>query len=394
MRAAQFHVAGDIRIEDIPTPNPDDSENNDQVLVEVEWCGICGSDLNEYLFGPFAIPSPKKGPHPLTHALLPLPMGHEFSGRISHVPNSIAETSHLRKGQPVAIDPRYFCSSCIPCTQSATNSCDKLGFMGISGKWGGFSEAVAVDSDHVYVLPDKLPGGEEVDLAAAALIEPLAVAWHAVKLFLSIAPYQAGAPSQSEKIDFSSIPILVVGAGPVGVATVFVLRARGARTIFVSETSKARRDMLADTGIVSDIVDPLNDDVTKRIKDITDDGVSAVFDCAGAQGGYDAGCASLRFRGVYVNLALPKAPITIPIMPFLWKEIMYKCSLAYDEQDFKETVDAFVSGRFKGVEKMITRRLDLNDIVEQGFKELIKPNDHIKILATPKKGIVKPDITM
>ncbi|KAL4957895.1 chaperonin 10-like protein [Aspergillus filifer] len=390
MRAAQFHAAGDIRIEEIPPPNPEHCEN--QVLVEVEWCGICGSDLNEYLHGPFAIPHEKTGPHPLTNALLPLSMGHEFSGRISHVPDSISRSSSntLQEGQAVVIDPRYFCSSCSPCTQSATNSCDKLGFMGISGKWGGLSEVVAVDRDHLYVLPERFPDGEEVDLAAAALIEPLAVAWHGVKLFISIAPYQNDKPGM--EVYLASTPILIVGAGPVGVATVFVLRARGARTIYVSETSKARRDMLSEVGIVSGVFNPLTDDIPTRIKDATSDGVAAVFDCAGAQGGFDAGCASLRFRGVYVNLALPKTPITIPIMPFLWKEIMYKCSLAYNEVDFRETVDAFVSGRFKGVEKMITRRLDLDDIVEKGFKELTKPNDHIKILATPRRGIIKPEI--
>lgn len=94
---------------------------------------------------------------------------------------------------------------------------------------------------------------------------------------------------------------------------------------------------------------------------------------------------------------------TLPLGPFLWKDLIYKCSLAYDERDFKETVDAFVSGeflskrltilikpgRFKGVEKMITKRVILEDIVEKGFKELVKPNDHIKILATPKHANIK-----
>ncbi|KAL4929564.1 chaperonin 10-like protein [Aspergillus undulatus] len=359
MRAAQFHAAGDIRIEDIPPPQPDSSDTKDKILIEVEWCGICGSDLNEYLHGlnqgPFAIPTPETGPHPLTNALLPLPIGHEFSGRIKHVPESIpvskSSTRTLRKGQAVVVDPRYFCSSCSPCTQAATSNCDKLAFMGISGKWGGLSEVVAAAPEQVYVLPEN-PGGEgeevDLDLAAAALIEPLAVAWHAVKLYLSIAhcQYQSSHLNSNEPVavDIASVPILVVGAGPVGVATVFVLRARGAKTIFVSETSKARRDMLLETGIPTEIFDPTTDDVPERIKALTGDGVSIVFDCAGAQAGFQAGCASLRYRGVYINLALPKGPITLPIMPFLWNEIMYKCSLAYDEVDFQETVDAFVSG--------------------------------------------------
>ncbi|RDW59342.1 2,3-butanediol dehydrogenase [Aspergillus mulundensis] len=382
MRAAQFYAAGDVRVEDVPAPQ----ESTDKVLIEIEWCGICGSDLNEYIFGPFAIPSPQSGPHPLTNALLPVTMGHEFTGRISYVPDSI---SHLKKGQAVVVDPRYYCSSCTPCSQTATNSCEKIGFVGLSGGGGGLSEVVAVKPEAVHVLPED--GSAKVDLAAAALIEPLAVAWHALSLYLSIAPYQSGL-ADGENEDLSSIPVLIIGAGPVGVAMSYVLRARGANIVYVSEMSKARRETLRDAGIVTEIFDPAEVDVPQMVKALTGDGVSVVFDCAGAQPGFDSGCQSLRFRGVYVNLAVPKAPMTLPLAPFLWKEIMYKCSLAYNQDDFKSVVEAFVLGRFQGVEKMITRRLSLEDIVEQGFKELIKPNDHIKILATPKRANINGSI--
>ncbi|KAL4921125.1 chaperonin 10-like protein [Aspergillus aurantiobrunneus] len=394
MRAARFHAAGDIRIEDIPPPQPSD----DKVLVDVEWCGICGSDLNEFIFGPFAIPSARKGPHPLTNALLPVTMGHEFTGRISHVPEAFASSTErtrqpLRKGQAVVIDPRFYCSSCTPCTQSATNSCEKLGFMGISGGGGGLSDVVAVSPEQIHVLPERtsenggVDSGDGPDLAAAALVEPLAVAWHAVRLFFSISAAQFG--SGSEKVNLRDVPVLVVGAGPLGVAMVFVLRARGAQTIFVSEVSKARREMLREAGIVTETLDPAQDNVAKRCKEVTGSGVGVVFDCAGSQAGFQAGCESLRVRGVFVNLAAPKMPITLPFGPFMWKEIMYKCSLAYDQGDFKDTLDAFVSGHFRGVEKMITRRIALEDIVEQGFKKLVKPNDHIKILATPKQANIR-----
>ncbi|KAL4899121.1 hypothetical protein BDW74DRAFT_183991 [Aspergillus multicolor] len=382
MRATQFYAAGDVRVEDVPTPE----ESNDKVLIEVEWCGICGSDLNEYIFGPFAIPSQQSGPHPLTNAVLPVTMGHEFTGRISYVPESVL---HLKKGQAVVVDPRYYCSSCTPCSQTATNSCEKIGFVGLSGGGGGLSEVVAVIPEAVHVLPED--EDNKVDLAAAALIEPLAVAWHALSLFLSVAPYQ-GARTDSESADLSKIPVLIIGAGPVGVAMSYVLRARGAKTVYVSEMAKARRDTLRDAGTVTEIFDPAEIDAPVMVKALTGDGVGVVFDCAGAQPGFDAGCQSLRFRGVYVNLAVPKTPMTLPLASFMWKEIMYKCSLAYNQDDFKSVVEAFVTGRFQGVEKMITRRLSLEDIVEQGFKELIKPNDHIKVLATPKRANINGSV--
>ncbi|KAL5334450.1 chaperonin 10-like protein [Aspergillus crustosus] len=382
MRAARYYAAGDIRIEDVPTPELSTGDN--KVLVEVDWCGICGSDLMEYLVGPFTIPSARTGPHPLTNTILPVTMGHEFTGRITHLPDSVgkercigAQGTPLKAGQAVVIDPRYYCSSCLPCSQSATNCCEKFGFVGLSGGGGGLSEFVAVSASQVYVLPESEASSEAggVDLAAAALIEPLAVGWHAVQLFLSTHPSPP---------NLSTVPVLVIGADPVGVATIFVLRAFGVKTILVSEPSRVKREMVQQTGITTEIHDPTEVNIPDRCKKVTGDGVGVVFDCAGSQPGFEAGCESLRFRGVYVNISVPKNPMTLPLGPFIKKEITFKCSLSYNDKDFGDTVDAFVAGQFSGVEKMITKRLALEDIVEDGFEELIKPNDHIKMLATPK----------
>ncbi|KAL3491448.1 hypothetical protein BJX62DRAFT_251407 [Aspergillus germanicus] len=385
MRATRFHAAKDIRVEEIPAPQPGD--HDDKVLVEVEWCGICGSDLGEYLSGPYTIPSPKTGPHPLTKSTLPVTMGHEFTGRLTHVPGTLEQQRSgndipLRMGQAVVIEPRFFCTSCHACAQSATNCCDMIGFLGLSGGGGGLAEVVAVRPGQVYVLEQADgEGGNrdergEVDLAAAALIEPLAVAWHGFKLFLST---QSG-------FDGTATTALIIGAGPVGVAMAFVLRAWGVSNVFVSEPSKARRETLQDMKVVTEIFDPTADNVGERCRTATPGGlgVDVVFDCAGSQPGFQTGCESLRFRGVYVNLAVPRTPITIPLGPFMQKELTYKSSLAYDQGDFRETVDAFMEGRFAGVERMITGRIALEDIVEKGFEELVRPNDHLKILASPK----------
>ncbi|CEL02531.1 hypothetical protein ASPCAL03700 [Aspergillus calidoustus] len=382
MRAARFHAARDIRVEDIPAPRPGDDD--DKVLIEVEWCGICGSDLGEYLSGPYTIPSLKTGPHPLTKSTLPITMGHEFTGRITHVPTTLEQQRSgndipLRRGQAVVVDPRFFCTSCNACSQSATNCCNTIGFLGLSGGGGGLAEVVAVRPGQVYVLESADGGnraGREVDLAAAALIEPLAVAWHGFKLFLST---QSG-------LEVTATTALIIGAGPVGVAMAFVLRAWGVLSVFVSEPAKARRETLRSMEVATKTFDPITDNVSERCRTATPDGlgVDVVFDCAGSQPGFQAGCESLRFRGMYVNLAVPRTPITIPLGPFMQKELTYKSSLAYDEGDFRETVNAFREGRFAGVERMITGRIALEDIHGKGFEELVKPNDHLKILASPK----------
>ncbi|EAU33177.1 conserved hypothetical protein [Aspergillus terreus NIH2624] len=342
MRAARFYAGRDVRIEEVKPPVP----SEDKVLISVEWCGICGSDLNEYIRGPMAIPSEKTGPHPLTGDVLPVTMGHEFTGRVVHAPAS----SSLRPGQGVVVDPRYFCASCIPCSKLSTNCCDTIGFMGISGGGGGLSEMVAVAPEKVYPLPD------DADLAAAALIEPLTVAWHSLRL--------------SGIDDFKDTPVLVVGAGPVGVAVVFALRARGANAIFVSEPSQKRREFLAD--ITHAVFDPTETDLGKKCRELTELRV-----------GFQTGLDALRFQGQHINLAVPKTPLTLPWYLVMRREAVLKSSLAYDETDFKEVVEAYVEGRFQGVERMITRRIPLEEVVAKGFEELCKPNDQIKILATP-----------
>ncbi|KAF2192848.1 GroES-like protein [Zopfia rhizophila CBS 207.26] len=121
-------------------------------------------------------------------------MGHEFCGRII----SALKSSNLSPGQAVMIDPRIYCRKCSRCNTSSTNACRSWGFKGLSGSGGGFSEAVAIDHKLCYPLLDS------VDLSLAALIEPLAVAWHAVEM--------------ARVVDWSQKSVVIIGGGPVGIA--------------------------------------------------------------------------------------------------------------------------------------------------------------------------------
>ena len=143
-------------------------------------------------------------------------MGHEFCGRIISAP----EGSNLSAGQAVMVDPRIYCGSCSRCKTTHTNGCHSWGFKGLSGSGGGFSEVVAIDSKMCYPLPDS------VDLSLAALIEPLAVAWHAVEI--------------SGVSDWATKSVLILGGGPVGIAHIYVLRALGCRQLYVSEPTSTR----------------------------------------------------------------------------------------------------------------------------------------------------------
>jgi threonine dehydrogenase-like Zn-dependent dehydrogenase len=236
------------------------------------------------LTGPAVIPQEKR-PHPITKEYLPITMGHEFCGRIISAPDG----SNLSPGQAVMVDPRIYCSNCSRCDAHSTNACHSWGFKGLSGSGGGYSEFVAIDAKLCHPLPDS------VDLNLAALIEPLAVAWHAVEI--------------SGLTDWASKSVLILGGGPVGIAHIFVLRAKGCKQIFVSEPTAMRAKQNKE--MADEVFDPTKENVGDRARELTDgEGVNAVFDCAGIQRALDAGMDALRYKGTYTNVAMWETPVS------------------------------------------------------------------------------------
>ena len=220
---------------------------------------------------------PKDNPHPLTNQKNPVVMGHEFCGWIKET----SPDSRHQAGQAVVVDPRYWCGKCLACQDGKTNLCASFGFQGLSGGGGGLSELTIAHDDNVYPIPaDKIHLG--------ALVEPLAVAWHGVS--------RAGFST----LDDSAI--LVLGGGPIGLAVCIILRTRGAKTVFVSEPSEARRELAASFADV--VMDPRHESVSGKIREATQDrGVDLVMDCAGVQAGMDEGLNALKIGGTYLNVA-------------------------------------------------------------------------------------------
>ncbi|RDW79973.1 threonine dehydrogenase [Coleophoma cylindrospora] len=354
MQAARLHGNHDIRIDEVPIPIP----KADEVLIEIEWCGICGSDLHEYTDGPTAASSM---PHPLTNEAMPAIMGHEFCGTIHSAP----ENSSFKPGQAVMVDPRLHCRTCSRCTQGATHACTSWGFRGYHGKGGGLSEFIAVEERLVHLLP-----GVE-SLAVAALIEPLAVAVHAVKM--------------SGISDFAGKAVLILGGGPIGIVTLTVLRMKGAAKIFLSEPTAKRR--LQCEALADRVFDPFGEEIGDGCRSLTGgEGVDFVFDCAGSPPGMLDGMDALTWAGSYINVAGWVKPFVIPMQYAFLKEITIKYTFCYDDDDFRETVEAFRAGAFQSIEQLVTSRILLKDVVEKGFEQLLSnTDDHIKILVSPKR---------
>ncbi|MEE4596780.1 2,3-butanediol dehydrogenase [Streptomyces sp. DSM 41524] len=351
MRAARFHGRGDIRIEEIPEP----AVRPGTVKIKVDWCGICGTDLHEYVDGPIFCPAPGE-PHPMTGETSPVVLGHEFAGTVAEL---AADVDDLSVGERVTVEPRLVCRSCPPCLAGHHNSCDRAATIGLAGGGGGLAEYIVVDRELVFSLG-------EVTTEAGALIEPLAVAHHAVGR-AEIAPGASAA---------------VFGAGPIGLLIVTVLKATGAGHISVVEPSAGRRRRALDAGADA-VIDPLAERADERIREFTDGaGADVAFECAGADSVL-AGCvAAVKARGTVVNVAIWSRPATLDMIPLVLKEVRLVGTICY-AGDHQPVIDLLNAGKLS-VNRFITRRIDLEDLVEGGFKALLDgTGDHIKILVRP-----------
>ena len=145
MKAAVFHGQRGLRVDNVPEPE----SRPGGVKIEVSWCGICGSDLHEYMAGPIFAP-PSGSPHPLTGEEMPVVLGHEFGGRAVEVGEGV---SRVEVGDRVAVEPIFYCWECPECRRGMYNLCRKLGFYDLSGGGGGFSEFAVVPEYMAHKLP-------------------------------------------------------------------------------------------------------------------------------------------------------------------------------------------------------------------------------------------------
>ena len=351
LRAAVYYGRRDVRIEDVPEPQL----RPGHVKVKVEWCGICGSDLHEYVAGPISIPTPGN-PHPLTGETLPVVLGHEFAGTVVEVGEGV---THLQVGDRVAVEPILACGECVACRRGAYNRCAKLGFIGLSGGGGGLAEYVVVPAVRAHRVPEGMTAEQ------AALVEPLAVGFHAVRQ----AGFVAGQTAA------------VFGAGPVGLAVIQCLRAAGARQVIAVEVAAARKAMARELG--ADLVlDPTEGDAVEAIRSVTDgQGVHTAFDAAGAAVTLESAVAATAPGGTVVVVALFEQPVVLNPNLLLMKEITLTGSLAYAD-DFPAII-ALMKDRIRA-EAMVTGRIRLDEVVERGFEELVRHKDrHVKILVQP-----------
>jgi len=341
VKAAVWYGEKDgIRIEARENPVLEKGE----VLVKVEACGICGTDLMIY-----------KGKFPRSHP--PLIPGHEFAGEVVETCDT---SSGLKVGDKVVVNPLFFCGKCIACKEGFTNACPKLGLIGVDID-GAFAEYVKAKEDKVYKIPSNFP------LEEAALVEPAAVAYHTVKI------------AQPKVGDF----VVVLGAGPIGILVAMIAKIAGASEVVLAEVLNYRLQFAEKLGF--SVIDASKADVVKEIQKITNEkGADLVFDTAGVS----------KTAGQLISLARPKGKITVvglykqlagvDLFNMVIKETSLSGSRVYSDIDFEKATQLVVSGKLK-VSPLISHRLCLEE-TEKGIKLVEEGKDVMKVVVSPHRA--------
>jgi (R,R)-butanediol dehydrogenase / meso-butanediol dehydrogenase / diacetyl reductase len=349
VRAARYYGQHDIRVEQVAEPQV---REPDDVLVEVAYCGICGTDLHEYSVGPIVTPAT---PHPLTGATLPQTLGHEFSARVTAVGAAVRDVA---VGDRVAIMPAIVCGRCRYCRRGQGHLCVRFACTGLSAETGGLAEYALVKEYQVAKLPD------EVSDVEGAVIEPAAVAAYGVE--------RAGVTGGDV--------VLVTGAGPIGVLSAMYASAVGASTVIISEPNKNRSALAASLDI-GPVVDPTTGELDELVAQLTGgDGVDLAVECSGSTPGLASCVRQTRKRASIVQTGLHTQPATLDAMALSEKDLTLYGSWCWRMTDWPRIIRMVASGAYP-VGKVVTAQIPLGDVVTKGFDTLIDPQgDQLKVL--------------
>ncbi|MGA2111613.1 MAG: alcohol dehydrogenase catalytic domain-containing protein [Anaerolineales bacterium] len=359
MKALVYYGNKDIRLEDDwPEPAP---PKEGEVRIAVSWAGICGTDIEDWQRGPTIVPVGK--PHPLTGRMAPLVLGHEFSGRVARLGPGVRA---LKEGEPVAVEILRFCGQCYWCQRHDFALCKQMAAIGQQDD-GGFAPYVNVPAFNLFPLPQ---GGRE---DVAALAEPVAVMVRAVR---------KGRLRPGETV-------AIVGAGMIGLAGQEVAFAAGASEVFMLAHGGKRAQLSQELG-ATHVFDTRQAHWQEEYWDLTSGrGADVVLETGGNVNSMVLGLKMVRRGGRLVLVSVVHEPFPVDALDALLseKEIIGSVAHVYDE-DFKWAVQYLMDGRVNG-ERLITKRIKLEDAMEKGFNELLTNRSEIKILITPHDDWVR-----
>jgi (R,R)-butanediol dehydrogenase / meso-butanediol dehydrogenase / diacetyl reductase len=352
MKAAVWHDREDVRIEDVPSPpHPPPG----QLQVEVAWCGICGTDLHEFMGGPVYIP--RDAPHPLTSVRAPVIIGHEMSGRVIAVGEGVEK---FAAGDRIVACPIIGCQRCRWCRSDSMAQCDTVAFLGTSWSGGALSERLNLYAYQCFHLPDTI--SDEV----GALVEPFSATVRAV---------QQGKIGPNDNV-------AIVGAGPIGLMALLAATLRGAKRVVAVEVAQRRKETAKKLG-ATDVIDPTEENPERRALDLTEgEGFDVVIECAGQPSTAQLAGRLTRTRGRLIVMGVFEKPAPLDLTDLVFREKTVTGSMSgYGLYD--DTIRMMTDTRFKGKE-LVTGHIPLEDLVEKGYHGLLyEKGNNIKTLVSP-----------
>lgn len=338
MKVAVMLGIGKMGFEERDIPQPKD----DEVLVKLEYVGICGSDLHYYESG--AIGDYVVKP--------PFVLGHEPGGTVVEVGKNV---THLKVGDRVALEPGKTCGHCEFCKTGRYNLCPDVVFFATPPVDGVFQEYVAHEAGLCFKLPDN------VSTMEGALIEPLAVGFHAAR--------QGGAQAGQVAV--------VTGAGCIGLVSMMALKAMGVSKVYSVDVMDKRLDKALELG-ADGVINGSREDAVKKVMELTGGmGCDLVIETAGTEITTRQAVQMTKKGATIVLVGYSKTgEIKIPISLALDKELTFKTVFRY-RHIYPMAIDAVASGRvnLKGI---VTNEFALDDIQEAMDESVNNKADIVK----------------
>ena len=339
MKALRWYARKDLRYEDVPEPSPGPG----QLKIKVALAGICGTDLKEYAYGPVLIPPAK----------VPLTMGHEFAGTVAAVGKGV---KGFKVGDRVSGVGNYYCGECYVCKKGLYNLCVNQIFTGIHVD-GCMAEYFVLPAYACYKLPDSV--SDEL----GALVEPLAVALHAV--------------SQAHVNPGDTVAI--VGDGAIGLCSLLAAKSAGASEVYVIAKHKGRGGLAAKLGATAVIYSGEGTPI-KILQELTGGiGTDAAIECVGRPETPQLAVECTRRGGIAVIVGIFEKPGMIDFSTITFTEKTMVGSSIYVHEG-RTAIDLMADKRIDP-SPLISSVVPLKDAAKNGFEELINNKEaNIKVL--------------
>ncbi|MCI9147719.1 MAG: alcohol dehydrogenase catalytic domain-containing protein [Hungatella sp.] len=311
---------GEILFREIPVPEPEKG----QVLVKIMKIGVCGSDIHVY-----------HGEHPFTS--YPVTQGHEVSGEIAELGEGV---EGFAPGQKVTIQPQVVCGQCHPCRHGKYNLCESLKVMGFQTT-GVASHYFAVDASKVTLLP------QEMNFDEGAMIEPLAVAVHAVR--------RAG--------DMKGQKIAVLGAGPIGILVAQTAKGMGARSVMITDISDIRLAKAKECGVDFCVNTKTADFGDAMIECFGPDKADVIYDCAGNNTTMGQAVKYARKGSTIILVAVFAGEAKVDLAVLNDHELDLNTSMMYRNEDYIEAI-RLVSEKKVLLAPLVSKHFAFRDYLE------------------------------